>query len=288
MSNIMKVDPNIPDRRHEYTTQTYQKSDLLTDTSMLNEEEKQKIVFAMNKEWTNPKYKLKYFVGNAQITPFAKYRQWLLELKSKEESIENVEYEVAKYEVEIKRFQRMADQAHDDLDRELAMIECKNAEKNMITTKRRLNDWYLERAHLLDLLKEFEESEEAKLPDGSGRTYQDILNTAEEDVYEAEYWTNRLAKQAATDMIFYGRIGAGNMDAILQMDPEQQAETLALTVNFSTKLQHYTLRLQDKAEQQLKLGQDQVDTRALETPEDDNKLLDTNSGEDMLKDVYNL
>jgi len=292
MSDIIRSESNMPDRRKEYTDKQYFKSDLITDTTMLTDEEKQRITAAMNKEWTNPKYKLKYFVGQAQITPFAKFRQWLLELKSKEESIENIEYEVAKYKVEIKRFKRMADQAHDDLDKELAMIEAHNAEKNLITTQRRLNDWYLERAHLLDLLKEFEQSEESKLPDGSGRTYWDILNTDEEDIYEAEYWTNRLAKQAATDMLFYGRIGTGNMDAILQMSPEQQAETLALTVNFSTKLQHYQLELQNKAEEQLKLGQTNINTKDLLAPKEESKLLETDEKEtpkeDILKDVYNI
>ena len=90
-------------------------------------------------------------------------------------------------------------------------------------SKRRLQDWYLERQTLIDLYNEFMASDEAYLPDGSGRTYMDILNTKEEDVYEAEYWTNRLAKQAATDMLFYGRINGGNMDAIL-MSPEQQVK----------------------------------------------------------------
>ena len=166
---------------------------------------------------------------------------------------ENIEYEIAKYDVEVRRFKRMAEEAHDELDRELASVESWNAERNHIMSKRRLQDWYLERQHLLDLLQEFIESDEAQLPDGSGRTYMDILNTDEEDIYEAQYWTNRLAKQAATDMIFYGRIGTGNMDAILSVGSEQQAEILALTMNYSTQLQSYNLQLQSAAEENLKL-----------------------------------
>ena len=277
------------DRRSQYADNHRFLSVIESDTSMMSDDEKDLITKAMNKEWTNPKYKMKYFVGQAQITPFSKFRQWLLEIKSKEESIENMEYEIAKYEIEVDRFARMADEAHDDLDRRLAEVEKWNAKRNLTMSKRRLQDWYLERHQLLDLLKEFTESDEGKLPDGSGRTYWDVLNTEVEDEYEAEYWTNRLAKQAATDMLFYGRIGTGNMDAILSMDPKQQAETLALTMNFSTQVQAYTQRLQSEAEENLKL-QGTVDNRDLLAPEEEIQKLesnDTDSKED-INDVYNI
>ena len=132
-------------------------------------------------------------------------------------------------------------------------------------------------------------ADEGKLPDGSGRTYWDIINTEAEDDYEAEYWTNRLAKQAATDMLFYGRIGTGNMDAILSMDPKQQAETLALTMNFSTQIQSYTQRLQSEAEENLKL-QGSVNNESLLAPKEEKQKLEssaTDSNED-INDVYNI
>lgn len=277
------------DRRSQYSENHRFQSVIESDTSMMSDSEKDLITKAMNKEWTNPKYKMRYFVGQAQITPFSKFRQWLLEIKSKEESIENMEYEIAKYEIEVDRFARMADEAHDDLDRRLAEVEKWNATRNLTMSKRRLQDWYLERHQLLDLLKEFTESDEGKLPDGSGRTYWDIINTEAEDDYEAEYWTNRLAKQAATDMLFYGRIGTGNMDAILSMDPKQQAETLALTMNFSTQIQSYTQRLQSEAEENLKL-QGQVNNESLLAPKEEKQKLEsstTDSNED-INDVYNI
>jgi len=279
------------DRLIQYSSDRFV-SEPKSDISMLSDVDKEVLHKAMNKEWTNPKYKLRYFVGEAQITPYAKMRQWLLEIKSKEESIENLEYEIAKAQVEYDRFERMRDQAHDDLDKRLAEIEMWNSDRIMYTTKRRLQDWYLERQQLIDLLTEFLASDQAYLPDGSGRTYMDILNTEEEDLYEAEYWTNRLAKQAATDMLFYGRIGSGNMDATLQMPPEQQAETLSLTVNYSTKLQDYQNRLQSEAEENLKLNYQQ-EMKSLTTPADENdvethSLVDDTEKKDegLIDDVY--
>lgn len=242
----------MPDRIMEYHSDRFH-SEINSDVSMLSDRDRELIKKSLNKEWTNPKFKLRWFVGQAQITPFAKFRQWLLEIKTKEEAIENMEYELAKHQVEIERFKRLRDSCTDDLDRRMAEIEMWNLERVHYMSKRRIQDWYLERQHLVDLLKEFLDSDEAKLKDGSGRTYMDIINTEEEDNFEAEIWTNRLAKQAACDLIFYGRINSGNMDAILTMSAEQQAETLALGLNFATQLQQYTGNLQNKIDEQLKL-----------------------------------
>jgi hypothetical protein len=240
-------------------------SEINSDVSMLSERDKELIKKSLNKEWTNPKFKLRWFVGQAQITPFAKFRQWLLEIKTKEEAIENMEYELAKHQVEIERFKRLRDSSTDDLDKRMAEIEMWNLERLLYMSKRRIQDWYLERQHLVDLLKEFLDSDEAKLKDGSGRTYMDIIDTIEEDNFEAEIWTNRLAKQAACDLIFYGRINSGNMDAILTMSAEQQAETLALGLNFATQLQQYTNNLQLKIDDKLKL-QNSLDSFDLVKP----------------------
>lgn len=254
----------MPDRIMEYHSDRFN-SEINSDVSMLSERDKELIKKSLNKEWTNPKFKLRWFVGQAQITPFAKFRQWLLEIKTKEEAIENMEYELAKHQVEIERFKRLRDTATDDLDKRMAEIEMWNLERLLYMSKRRIQDWYLERQHLVDLLKEFLDSDEAKLKDGSGRTYMDIINTEEEDNFEAEIWTNRLAKQAACDLIFYGRINSGNMDAILTMSAEQQAETLALGLNFATQLQQYTSNLQLKIDDKLKL-QNSLDSFDLVKP----------------------
>lgn len=260
------------DRIVQYHSDRYN-SEINSDVSMLTEDEKKLIKLSMNKEWTNPKFKLRWFVGQAQITPFAKFRQWLLEIKSKEESIENMEYELAKLELEKDRFIRIRDNSADDLDRRGAEIELWNNERLVYTTKRRLQDWYLERQHLVDLLVEFLASDEAKLKDGSGRTYMDIMNTEEEDMFEAEIWTNRLAKQAACDMMFYGRINSGNMDAILSMSPEQQADTLNLAINFGTQLQQYTNQIQNQVDKELGLKQPNADHKELLFPQHAENLL---------------
>ncbi len=239
---------------------------LVTDTEQLSDKEKETLSAAYNKQWSNPKFKIKWFVGQTQITPFAKLRQWMLELRSREETLQQVLYDNKKWEVERDRNQWIADNTDDQFDKRLAQIEADNETKNLQQSHKKLREYYLERQNLIDLINEFLESDEAVLPDGSGRTYMDILNTEEEDVYEAEYWTNRLAKQASTDLVFYGRIGTGNMDAILSMAPEQQSETLGLALNYAAQLQQVQSNLQLEVDEKLKIG-GQDPTKDLPLPE---------------------
>lgn len=281
------------DRLIQYHSDRFQ-SKIESDASMLTNQEKDLVTLAMNKEWTNPRFKLRWFVGQTQITPFAKLRQWLLEIKGKEEAIENMEYEIAKWDNEIAKLKRDRDYCSDEIDKKGFDIEIWNKERLQTTTKRRLQDWYLERQQLIDLTNELLQSEEGKTVDG--RSLLDVLNTKEEDEFEKEYWINRLAKQASCDMMFYGRIGTGNMDAILSLDPKTQAEVFQLTQSFSSQLQKYQLDLQKEADRQL--GH-QTDTMDLKLPnEQETQPLvnaelnaDTNGTKkesEELTDVYNL
>jgi len=239
---------------------------LVTDVEQLSDKEKETLSAAYNKQWSNPKFKIKWFVGQTQITPFAKLRQWMLELRSREETLQQVLYDNQKWEVERDRNQWIADNTDDQFDKRLAQIEADNETKNLQQSHKKLREYYLERQNLIDHINKFLESDEALLPDGSGRSYMDILNTEEEDVYEAEYWTNRLAKQASTDLVFYGRIGTGNMDAILSMAPEQQSETLGLALNYAAQLQQVQSTLQLEVDEKLKIG-GQDPTKDLPLPE---------------------
>jgi hypothetical protein len=285
------------DRIAEYKDQSDEHpSQILSDVSMLSEKDKEILNYSLNKEWANPKFKMKWFVGETQITPFSKLRQWLLEVKSREEAIEKLEYDIDKWQIEIDRHEHHAKNAKDEFDRREHELEARELTRNQIMTKRRLVNWYLERQQIIDLVREFLDSDEALLPDGSGRTYMDIMDTDEEDYYEAEYWTNRLAKQAATDLLFYGRVGTGNMDAILSMAPQQQTETLSLAMSYGTQLQQINQNIQLEVDQKLSI-ESKADTKFLSTPlnlkangenltvsKKDNN--DSDSGESILN-VYN-
>lgn len=260
---------NLPDRMVQYRTTNYDQLPV-TDKKFLSDEEIKLVETAINKEWTNPKFKLRWFVGETQITPFAKLRQWLLELKGREENIERMEYEIEKLQLDIQIEQRNSENTSDDLVAKKFQLEIKKLNRELGISQRRLNDYYLERQQLVDLINELLESEDGKTDDG--RSLLEVLNTDEENDYEAQYWTNRLAKQAAMDMIFYGRINSGNMDAICSLPSEQQGEVLQLCYSYAAQNQSIQGQLQAQAEQMLSLGhKDTQDLKVatLEAPKTD-------------------
>lgn len=220
----------------------------VSDVSMLPEKDIELIKYALNKEWTNPKFKLKWFVGEQQITPFAKLRQWLLELRSKEEVIDAQMHDTKTMQLKIKKFKRILESSTDEIEKEEAEIELTTLEFNLRRNQRRTNDSLLERQHLIDLINEFLDSEESKLPDG--RSIMDIMGTSEEDHLEAHYWTIRLAKQAAMDISSFGRVGVGNMEAICNLTEQRQSEILVLAHRYALQLEvHQNVIRQEVAAQ---------------------------------------
>ena len=219
----------------------------------------EKVSFAL------PKYKAENFVGGAQITPYAKLKQWLLELRGREDAVEHLEYVVRKQELQIEIEEESKQYLTDPKKKEMVDLNVADMKIDLRKFKRNLKDAYIERQGFVDLIKEFMDSDDAKLPDGT--TLMDVIGKKElEDKYEREYWTVRMAKQAMLDMIAYGRVGTGNLDSILMMEPEQQRQVLALASSYTIATDQNLNRLmanattnpfsiEESLKNQLKLGE---------------------------------
>lgn len=200
--------------------------------NLKNEISEKLIQISENVSFALPKYKADNFVGGAQITPYAKLKQWLLELRGREDIVEHLEYIVRKQELEI-QIQEESKEFLTDLKRkELVDLTIADMKIDLRKYRRNLKDAYIERQGFVDLIAEFLETDDAKLPNG-GSLIEVIGNKELEDKFEHEYWTVRMAKQAMLDMISYGRIGTGNLDSILMMSPEQQKQVLSLASSYT-------------------------------------------------------
>ena len=85
--------------------------------------DKELIDFALTKSNATPLFKLKYFVGGAQITPYAMLRQWLMELRAREESVESIRIRLRKSEIAVKQEQEKLEFAATDLQKEVIELE---------------------------------------------------------------------------------------------------------------------------------------------------------------------
>lgn len=212
------------------------KTELLTDTSMLNEREKDLIIFAANQEWGTPTFKIRHFIGDAQITPYAKMKQFIVELRNREEMVEQMEVDVAKNEALIAIEYDKMNVAETENQKRYHQIEISRLLNDNNKFKRRLNTAYGERDRILSVIKEMYDNGEAFLEDGT-EIISIMGNDDVEEQLESEYWTLRLAKQAALDMLSYGHIGTGNMDAISMLNGKQQLEALELAINYSVEIE---------------------------------------------------
>ena len=105
----------------------------------------------------------------------------------------------------------------------------------------------------MKIVKDLLNSPAAVLPDGT--KIMDVFGNEElEEKLERQHWITKLAKQASMEMLAYGKIGTGNMDAIAMMSPEDIAECLSLTSDYTVRVGTGMGLLTEKAINDLKLG----------------------------------
>jgi hypothetical protein len=105
----------------------------------------------------------------------------------------------------------------------------------------------------LKIVKDLLNSPAAVLSDGT--KIMDVFGNEElEEKLERQHWITKLAKQASMEMLAYGKIGTGNMDAIAMMSPEDIAECLSLTSDYTVRVGTGMGLLTEKAINDLKLG----------------------------------
>ena len=217
----------------------YKKDHIITDTTKLTDNHRDYIVRAMNRQNVVPEFKIKNFIGNAQITPFAKIKQYLLELSTREAAVEQMEYEVEKINLQIQYENDMAISEENEYKKKLHLLEVKKFEQMKLKSLSRLRDAYHERASYLKLIEEFNNSPEGYLPDGK-RIIDCIDDPVMSEELEKQHWTARLARQTAMDMIAYGRAGVGNMEAIYMLEPQQQVDVLKVACELFVRNEHRT------------------------------------------------
>lgn len=194
---------------------------------VLTEKQNEIIRKSQKNDWSIPEYKLKNFVARSHIHPMHQLRQLMLELNSKTEMIENWEFDREQFELEIELEMEKKDLTPYEAQKKLHDLEAKRVKTKLAVVTEKLRTIYRERDKVLRLIEEIDNSPQGYTEDG--RRYLDIMNDPEQsEEIESDYWEYRLAKQGALDMIAYGRIGVGNMEAIMQLDADAQNRTLAM------------------------------------------------------------
>lgn len=171
-------------------------------------------------------YQSKYFVANSQITPYKQVRQALMELEVRYHAYQEIKASLRRAEIMRLKWLQQKEHTIDPLDQELIQIDIDKNDYDITIWKRKLRQSEYEMNSFLDVVKKYAKTEEE---------FQYYLKTNEDE--ERQYWIARMGKQAALDIISYGRVGSGNMDSIAMMNKQDQLDALTLAVQYSGLIQ---------------------------------------------------
>ena len=167
-------------------------------------------------------YECEHFVADPQLTPWRKVRQALMELETRYHAYMENRNSLRKAEILRKRLNRDMPLLPDELDRELMQIDMEKNDYDIGIWKRKLRQSELELKYFLNVVDKYVDDEHP-LEYYCQENHQEVRM----------YWIARMGKQAAMDIISYGRIGSGNMTSIMDMAEEDQVEALGIAVKYS-------------------------------------------------------
>lgn len=186
-------------------------------------------------------YQCEHFVADSQLTPWRKARQALLELETRYHAYVEIKHSLKKAKVQKKIFQRDYDNESDELTKELIAVDLSKIDYDITIWKRKYYQSQKEMQIFLDIVKKYVKSEE------DIKYFTDF-----NDDEERAYWIARMGKQAAMDIISYGRIGSGNMESISMMPEKDQVQALQIAVRFSNMVSGGLDKLNKQLQPELK------------------------------------
>lgn len=175
--------------------------------------------------WSMSDFQSRYFVVNSQVTDYRRVRQALLEIETRIAAKKQIIRDSKRSEVQMQIKQRDLAAETRDLEKELILLDIDQLQYDISVYEKKLR------------VVEEELDEFSKLVLEIVHTPAELESyTQHNEELEREYWVYRMAKQASVDMVTTGRIGAGNLDSIAMMSPEDQALTIGSALLNSKKL----------------------------------------------------
>lgn len=175
--------------------------------------------------WSMSDFQSRYFVVNSQVTDYRRVRQAILEIETRLAAKKQIIRDSKRSGIQLRIKERDYALESKDLEKELILLDIDQLEYDIsvYTKKLRIVEEELDQFAklIIEIVPNFKELEKYK---------------EHNDELEREYWIYRMAKQASVDMVTTGRIGAGNLDSIAMMAPEDQALTIGSALLNSKKL----------------------------------------------------
>lgn len=176
------------------------------------------LVFSMSE------FQIKHFVVNSQHNPFRQFKQILLELEVRFTNLEQINLDVEKNRLERDLFIEKIEKEESTAQKKLYEFEIKKLDivyENISRNKMRITS----------------EIENLQKIESDFRKQYDVKELVEnQEKHEHDYWIKRLATQSALELLTVGRIGVGNLEALMQMGPDNFRSALVETTKIANEV----------------------------------------------------
>ena len=170
-------------------------------------------------------YQNENFVMNSHVTKYRQVRQALLEIENRYHVLRKIKLDVKRDDIKIAKLKRDLETCTDELEAELIKIDIEDFESDQEIRKRKLDRQEQEIDVFVRRVQKEVENEE------------DIQRYFDQDPEEEKkYWLARMGKQAAMDILSFGRISTGNLDSIAMLPEEDQLQILSIGFQYSNLL----------------------------------------------------
>lgn len=195
-------------------------------------------------------YQIESYVIATGIVDYRKAKQCLIEIEQRQQAYEDVNFSIKKGEAEIEIKQYELSQETVPAKKKLIEIEIEEKQNHQLRNNRRLKGILQEQQRFIDQFNKY------------ATTHEDVqLLKDNADSEERKYWIARMGKQAAQEMLSYGKIGTGNMESIMQMPSEDQMKVITGALDYTKKMETGIISLEKEIETKLidQLKQNEID-----------------------------
>ena len=197
-------------------------------------------------EWADHQYfeqsefQNKHFVINSHVTPYRQMQQAAMEVQVRYNSLQKITISYKRCLNDIARVTHEMEQEEDPFYKQDKVYELQLLQVDKTVWVNKINQSKKEIESFVKIIKEkFQDPSDIK-----GLLEDKELKEREEQ----KYWIARMARQSATDLMTTGRIQAGNIEALLQMSPEDQAAVVDLSLTYSTAVNRSIGGIKEAAE----------------------------------------
>ena len=176
------------------------------------------LIFSMSE------FQIKHFVIGSQHNPFRQFKQILLELEVRATNLEQMTLDMEKNRLERNLVEEKMNSETSPAQKAIYEYEIKKLDITHENGLRSMDRTVAETSFLENILSEFRKEHDVQ------------LLVEKQDEYEHEYWIKRLATQSALELLTAGRIGVGNMEALMQMGSENFRKALVETTRITNQV----------------------------------------------------